>query len=230
MTFVRTWLAWIMTRWSSKPSPRSSTSSSPRLNSVPNPLRPTHRRQGEQLVVSGAGRTLRTCKRASPPYATVLNLDTPPSKVIAAGAPAAETGGARPVEVPSESTYTTDQVSGGEIASEAEIALQGVSNAGVGADRRPSIQTGDTSVLGLNARWRIGHDDTLQWILQIREGKGWRGRRFHVERDPLLRSIGELCGEVDLAAVDAIKAWPPRYRPDFLVPSSAPISLPMAAE
>jgi hypothetical protein len=68
----------------------------------------------------------------------------------------------------------------------------------------------------LNARWRVAHDARLQWILQYRYGKAataWRGRRFHVERDPLLRTIRELCGPVDPAAVGMIKAWPARYDP-----------------
>jgi hypothetical protein len=51
--------------------------------------------------------------------------------------------------------------------------------------------------------------------LQIREGKNWIGRRFHGERDQLLRSIRELCGAVDPATVETIRSWLSRYRPGF---------------
>ncbi len=70
---------------------------------------------------------------------------------------------------------------------------------------------GDVPKLQLNDRWRIADDGRLQWILQYRYGEdaaAWRGRRFHVERDALLRSIRELCGAVDPAATAAVAIWP----------------------
>ena len=57
----------------------------------------------------------------------------------------------------------------------------------------------------------------------------WGGRRFHVERDPLLRSIRELCGEVDPPAIEAIKGWPARDRPNFSAQPVVPTMLPMIA-
>ncbi len=37
------------------------------------------------------------------------------------------------------------------------------------------------------------------------------GRKFIRNRDHLLRRIGELCGEVDPAAVETIRSWPVGY-------------------
>jgi hypothetical protein len=46
-------------------------------------------------------------------------------------------------------------------------------------------------LLRLDDRWRVAHDGRLQWVLQHRKGDNWYGRRFHSERDPLLRSVAE---------------------------------------
>ena len=54
----------------------------------------------------------------------------------------------------------------------------------------------------------------------------WGGRRFHVERDPLLRSIAELCGP---GAIETIRAWPPAYCPGFPGQTAVTTFLPMAA-
>ena len=68
----------------------------------------------------------------------------------------------------------------------------------------------------LNERWRVV-DDSMQWILQVRKGRatarasGWRSRSFCVSRTGLLRSIGELCGEVDPVAVAFVETWPERH-------------------
>src|SRR4029450_5580101 len=81
-------------------------------------------------------------------------------------------------------------------------------------------EAGGRPILQLNDGWRIAHDGALQWVLQrssvnrSTSARRWQGRRFHVERDPLLRSVSELCGSVDQSAVDTIKLWPPRYRAD----------------
>jgi len=93
----------------------------------------------------------------------------------------------------------------------------------------------DRQILRLNDGWRLAHDGSLQWILQRRMSKPgkpakWGGRRFHVERDPLLRSVRELCGDVDQSAAETIKGWSPRYRPDFSGQVAATTLLPMAAE
>jgi hypothetical protein len=90
-------------------------------------------------------------------------------------------------------------------------------------------------LLQLNVGWRLAHDGSLQWILLRRMSKlgkpaKWGGRRFHVERDPLLRSIAELCGPVDASAVETIWGWPPRYCPDLSGQAAVTNFLPMAAE
>lgn len=69
----------------------------------------------------------------------------------------------------------------------------------------------------LNERWRVV-DDTLQWILEVRKGErrvkasGWVGRRFHCQRTALMRSIDELCGVVDPAALADLETLPGRHR------------------
>jgi hypothetical protein len=70
-------------------------------------------------------------------------------------------------------------------------------------------------ILRLNKGWSVGDDAALQWFLLRASGKAWVPRRYHVERDALLRSIRELCGPVDPAALETIRRWPPKYRPDF---------------
>lgn len=68
------------------------------------------------------------------------------------------------------------------------------------------------ATMALNARWRVRDDGRLQWHLEYVKPNGkWIGRRFHVERDPLLRSIRELCGEVDQAAIATVEGWPRLY-------------------
>jgi hypothetical protein len=97
------------------------------------------------------------------------------------------------------------------------------------------LEKGDRLLLQLNEGWRLAHDGSVQWILQRRMSKlgkpaKWGGRRFHVERDPLLRSIAELCGPVDARAVETIRAWPPGYCPGFPGQTAVTTFLPMAAE
>jgi hypothetical protein len=97
------------------------------------------------------------------------------------------------------------------------------------------LEKGDRLLLQLNVGWHLADDGSLQWILQRRMSKlgkaaKWGGRRFHVERDPLLQSIAELCGPVDTSAVETIRAWPPGYCPDFSGQVAVSTFLPMAAE
>ena len=130
---------------------------------------------------------------------------------------------------PFEADLSGAAVGGCPGASGGEIATPAMSNQAV----HRQIEAGDVPVLKLNDRWRLAHDGRLQWILQYRYGKAataWRGRRFHVERDSLLRSIAELCGLVDQAAIETIKGWSPRYRPDFSRQAGVTTLLPMAAE
>jgi hypothetical protein len=69
----------------------------------------------------------------------------------------------------------------------------------------------------LNAQWRVRDDGAAQWILELRHSKPgkaekWSGRRYHVERAALLRSINELCGPVDPSHLSAIAVWPKAYQ------------------
>ena len=94
-------------------------------------------------------------------------------------------------------------------------------------DEAGALGIGDRLLLQLNDGWRLVHDGSLQWTLQRRHSTPrktakWSGRRFHVERDPLLRSIAELCGPVDASAVETIKGWPPRYCRTFPVWQPSP--------
>ena len=114
-------------------------------------------------------------------------------------------------------------------ASGADLATRCTSNEVV------PLEKGDQFFLQLNDGWLLTHDGSLQWILQrrmstLRKPARWGGRRFHLERDPLLRSIAELCGPVDASAVETIRAWPPRYCPNFPRQGAATTFLPMAAE
>jgi hypothetical protein len=66
--------------------------------------------------------------------------------------------------------------------------------------------------LRLNSCWAVSDDGSLQWLLLRRAGGNWHPRRFHVERDALLRTIHELCRAVHPVAVNTIRGWPLRYR------------------
>jgi len=71
-------------------------------------------------------------------------------------------------------------------------------------------------IVTLNGRWRVTNDP-LQWILEVRRGRsrakasGWSGRRFHRQRTALMRSIRELCGEVDPTALAVLEILPERH-------------------
>ena len=69
-------------------------------------------------------------------------------------------------------------------------------------------------ILQLNADWRVA-DDPPQWVLQKRvrahqlgKASGWESRKYIRNRIHLLRRIGELCGEVDPTAIEAMNSWP----------------------
>jgi len=76
--------------------------------------------------------------------------------------------------------------------------------------------------LRLNSHWAVSDDGSLQWLLLRRAGRNWHPRRFHVERDALLRTIRELSGAFDPAVVETIRAWPLLYRPEAL---AAPVAM-----
>lgn len=73
-----------------------------------------------------------------------------------------------------------------------------------------SVQTDPIFPIQLNDRWRVSWDD-LQWVLEhcvsVKSGR-WQDRRFHQQRDWLLKSIKELCGPVDPEAQAAIQRFP----------------------
>ena len=71
-------------------------------------------------------------------------------------------------------------------------------------------------VQALNSDWAVGDDRALQWLLLRRAGDEWHPRRFHVERDALLRSIRELCDPVDPVAVDTVRTWSALWRADTI--------------
>ena len=68
----------------------------------------------------------------------------------------------------------------------------------------------DTPLFNLNDKWRLAHDEALQWILQRRRGNprnksaGYVGTRFHTSHTALLHSIEELCGNITPAAESAL--------------------------
>ena len=72
------------------------------------------------------------------------------------------------------------------------------------------------TLVQLNANWRVA-DDPPQWTLEQRIGNpsakdsGWRARKFIRNTDHLLKRIGEMCGDVDPAAVETIRSWPNGY-------------------
>ena len=62
----------------------------------------------------------------------------------------------------------------------------------------------------LNTNWRVA-DDPPQWTIEQRKGREWRARKFIRNRDHLLRRLGEMCGDMDVRAIEAIKSWPDGY-------------------
>ena len=79
----------------------------------------------------------------------------------------------------------------------------------------------------INDRWRV-IDGELQWLLQYRAGVKvshrpdgsvrvpWRSQYFFATRHSLTRVIGEMCGEVDPAAIAAIEALPEKHPQPYL--------------
>ena len=66
------------------------------------------------------------------------------------------------------------------------------------------------ALVRLNANWRVA-DDPPQWTIEQRKGSGWRARKFIRNRDHLLRRIGEMCSDVDPAAIEIMQSWPSGY-------------------
>jgi len=114
---------------------------------------------------------------------------------------------------PWEPDFTRDRdadgTSGPDNTPEAPKATLPKRNGRDGAKERPSEYA--RRVLRLNADWAVSDDGEMQWSLLRARGGRWMPRRFHVERDALLRSVRELCGPVDAAAVVEIRGWPPMW-------------------
>jgi hypothetical protein len=68
----------------------------------------------------------------------------------------------------------------------------------------------------LNASWRVV-DDPMQWRLQQKKSEprtrnsGWRDRSFCTTREGLLRCVREYCGEVESAALAALRTLPDQH-------------------
>jgi len=116
---------------------------------------------------------------------------------------------------PSGVPGTANRHGGYPITPEEREATPGKSYA-AGADHPMPTDYRGRPVVKLNSHWAVGDDGALQWFLLRRAGDDWHPRRYHAERNALLRSICELCGAIDAAAVTAIRAWPALYQPDAL--------------
>ncbi len=73
------------------------------------------------------------------------------------------------------------------------------------------------ALIQLNGSWRVA-DDPPQWVLEkrVREpqpGKtsGWRAQKYIRTTGHLLKCIGEMCGTVDIDAIEIIRSWPQGY-------------------
>jgi hypothetical protein len=82
-----------------------------------------------------------------------------------------------------------------------------------GADHLTPPDYRSRPVLVLNSHWAVGDDGVLQWLLLRRAGRDWHPRRFHVQRDALVRSIRELCRGVDPGVIETLGAWSALYQP-----------------
>jgi len=90
-------------------------------------------------------------------------------------------------------------------------ALTGYPTTQIPEDATPTAAF-PAGVLILNASWRVDGTDGLQWTLEQRRKSGaWDGRKHHTERDCLMVSIRQLCGETDKGASAAIRSWPDLY-------------------
>lgn len=65
----------------------------------------------------------------------------------------------------------------------------------------------DRILVELNPGWAVGYNE-WHWILLQRTGKTWRGRKFIVERNHLLKCISELVPEARKTALTTIRSWP----------------------
>lgn len=82
----------------------------------------------------------------------------------------------------------------------------------------PPEQHPTTIIAQLNDQWRV-IDEPVQWILQYRNGRGtqkstgWRGRRYHCDRDQLVVSVRELAGPIDADELQILMQLP-KWHPD----------------
>ncbi len=61
----------------------------------------------------------------------------------------------------------------------------------------------------LNDRWRvIACTAGIQWILQVRRGRLWRGRSYCRSKAGLLGCVRDYCGAVDPAAMSVLALLP----------------------
>lgn len=98
----------------------------------------------------------------------------------------------------------------------AENTLWGTAEHSIAIPTRSPLENQTQQFIVLNDRWRV-RENRLQWILEHRQSgnsaksTGYRGRRYCTQRFTLKRSIDELCGMVDPAALQRIKELPSRH-------------------
>jgi hypothetical protein len=82
------------------------------------------------------------------------------------------------------------------------------------SQRRPR---GDFPIIAINDRWRIADDGAIQWIIQRRAGKTWRGDKFLNVRKHLLtwlRRLEILTSEVEVEVMKLPEIHPHDPPPD----------------
>jgi hypothetical protein len=63
-------------------------------------------------------------------------------------------------------------------------------------------------VARLSDRTRVIEEE-MQWVVQRRQGRYWRGVSFCVTKDALLRCIREQCSDADISQVLLLPDWHP---------------------
>ena len=78
----------------------------------------------------------------------------------------------------------------------------------------------DTPFLQLSGNWRLA-SDPLQWVIQRREGKGWRSEQFIAStREVLMRCLREMGAVVDKEAQLELDNLPGTFREWKKTPSA----------
>jgi len=100
-----------------------------------------------------------------------------------------------PVDIALDASWSREAGAGAFPPPEAPSPAPGRLPAGASPNEGDDDYRGIVAVL--NERWRVIACTTgIQWILQMRRGRLWRGRSFCRSRAVLLSRIGDLCGAV----------------------------------